>query len=324
MFVKNKVFLSSRYPFSISSKELTLLGEVDIYLSDELYSNDKSFFKNEPETGAINVDSNLWSFFRNQLQDPSYNVSKIYGFCQKIGFHSTDLKFDNFVADFDFKIKMKKQSGTNDIKTIFESNLYLLKENTEIQAPPTIKETIEGQMDKWNINILKKQIDLKLLTHAFEIFFLYDLENMINEIYVTQLIYGSIYGLITFPSENKNNKKLDLVTPDNNIKFQLKKDVYKNSIGFELATVHEKKSYTVINNKILNFGLLKSDKNHFVGQKYKMKEIIDIVRVLGLQVESENYLNPINISMNSNELLKKLEKYKKNKYQFVLGNFLFR
>ena len=41
-----------------------------------------------------------------------------------------------------------------------------------------------------------------------------------------------------------------------------------------------------------------------------MKEIIDIVRVLGLQVESGNYLNPINISMNSDESLKKLEKYK--------------
>ena len=80
MFVKNKVFLSSRYPFSISLKELTLLGEVDIYLSDELYSNDKSLLKNVPETGAIDVDSNLLSFFRNQLQDPSYNISKIYGF----------------------------------------------------------------------------------------------------------------------------------------------------------------------------------------------------------------------------------------------------
>ena len=208
---------------------------------------------------------------------------------------------------------MKKQSVTNDIKKIFESNLYLHEENTEIEAPPTIKEAIEGQMDKLDINILKKQIDLKPVTHAFEIFFLYDLENMINEIYVMQLNKEfSIYGLITFSSENKNNKKLDLVTPDNNIKFQLKRDVYKNSIGFESAKVHEKKSYTVINNKILNFGLLKnqkSDKNHFVGQKYKMKEIIDIVRVPGLQVESENYLNAINISMNSNELLKKLEKY---------------
>ena len=32
IFLKNKVCLSSRYPFSISSKELTLLGEVDVYL----------------------------------------------------------------------------------------------------------------------------------------------------------------------------------------------------------------------------------------------------------------------------------------------------
>ena len=107
MFVKNKVFLSSRYPFSISSKELTLLGEVDIYLSDEPYSNDKSLLKNVPETRAIDVDSILLSFFRNQIQDPSYNISKIYGFHHKRGFHSIDLKFDNFVMDFDFKIKMK-------------------------------------------------------------------------------------------------------------------------------------------------------------------------------------------------------------------------
>ena len=137
-------------------------------------------------------------------------------------------------------------------------------------------------MDKRNINILKKQIDLKLLMHAFDNSFLHDLENMINESYVTQLNkYFSIYGLITFSSENKNNKKLDLVTPDNNIKFQLKRDVYKNSIGFNRQK-YTKKSYTVINNKILNFGLLRSNKNRFVGQKYKMKEIIDIVRVLGL------------------------------------------
>ena len=85
---------------------------------DVLYSNDKSFFKNVPETGGIDIDSNL-SFFRNQLQDPSYNVSKIYGFCQKRGFQSIDLKFDNFVTDFDLKKDIwKKQSVTNNIKKI--------------------------------------------------------------------------------------------------------------------------------------------------------------------------------------------------------------
>ena len=108
MLVRKKVFLSSRYPFSISSEELTLLGEVNVYLSDALYSNGKLFSKNVPKTGALNVDSNLLSFFRNQLQDPSYNVSKINGFRQKRGFHSIDLKFVNFVTDLDFRIKIKK------------------------------------------------------------------------------------------------------------------------------------------------------------------------------------------------------------------------
>ena len=98
-------------------------------------------------------------------------------------------------------------------------------------------------MDKRNINILKKEIDLKPLRPTYENFFLDDLENMINEIYVSQLNKEfSIYGLVTFSDENKNNKRLDLIMPDNNIKFQLKRDVYKNSIGFELAKVLEKKS----------------------------------------------------------------------------------
>ena len=66
---------------------------------------------------------------------------------------------------------------------------------------------------------------------------------MINEIYVMQLNKNfSIYGLITCSGENKNNKKLDLVTPDNNIKFQLKRYIYKNSIGLESTKVHEKKN----------------------------------------------------------------------------------
>ena len=83
-------------------------------------------------------------------------------------FSFIDLKFDNVRTDFDFKIKTKKQSATNNIKKIFASNLYLHKENTEKEAPPTLKETLEGQMDKQNIDILKKEIDLKPLMHAFE------------------------------------------------------------------------------------------------------------------------------------------------------------
>ena len=126
MFVKNKVFHSSRYPFSIFLKELTLLGEIYVYLLDVLYSNGKLFLKNVPETGAINVDSKL-SFFTNQLQDPSYNISKIYGFCQKRGFHSIDLKFDNFVTDFYFKIKMKNSQRQITSKKYLNQTYILIK-----------------------------------------------------------------------------------------------------------------------------------------------------------------------------------------------------
>ena len=120
-------------------KELILLGEVNVYLLDALYSNDKSFLKTVSETRAIDVNSNLLS--KKSTTTSSYNVSKVYCFRHKRGFHSIHLKFDNFVTDFDFKIKIKKQSVTNNIKKIFESNLYRHKENTEIEAPETIKET---------------------------------------------------------------------------------------------------------------------------------------------------------------------------------------
>ena len=75
---------------------------------------------------------------------------------------------------------------------------------------------------------------------------------MINEIYVMQLNKNfSIYGLITCSGENKNNKKLDLVTPDNNIKFQLKRYIYiyiKIVLGLNRRKYMKKKSYTVVNN----------------------------------------------------------------------------
>ena len=64
---------------------------------------------------------------------------------------------------------MKKQSATTDIKKIFKSTLN--KEKTEIDVPPTIKEILESQMEKQTIDILKKEIDLKPLTHALDIFF---------------------------------------------------------------------------------------------------------------------------------------------------------
>ena len=65
---------------------------------------------------------------------------------------------------------------------------------------------------------------------------------MIKETFVTELNKEfSIYGLITFSGENKDNKKLNLINPSNNLKFEVKKDTYKTSISFALRQKNTKK-----------------------------------------------------------------------------------
>ena len=54
-----------------------------------------------------------------------------------------------------------------------------------------------------------------------------------------------------------------------------------------------------------------------------MLELIDTIKILGLQVETENYLNPVNISLNTNNVIQQLTKYNKYEYRFVLESFFF-
>ena len=82
----------------------------------------------------------------------------------------------------------------------------------------------------------------------------------------------SIFGLITFYVENKDNKKLDLTKPSNNLIFEVKKDEHKTRISFELGKVHGKKSYSVVSDNVFNFGLLRLKKNKTTDEKRKMLE----------------------------------------------------
>ena len=56
------------------------MGEVDLYLSPDLYNNNKSFLKNINEIGDVAIDSDVLSYIRGQLRDSIYTISKIYGF----------------------------------------------------------------------------------------------------------------------------------------------------------------------------------------------------------------------------------------------------
>ena len=78
-----------------------------------------------------------------------------------------------------------------------------------------------------------------------------------------------------------------------------------------MGKVHEKKSYTFVSDNVFNFGLLCSKKNKTIGEKCKMLEMIGTIKILGLQVETENYLYPINIFLNANNVIPQLTKYNK-------------
>ena len=59
---------------------------------------------------------------------------------------------------------------------------------------------------------------------------------MITETSVTELNENiSTYGLISFSVKTKTDKKLHLIFPNNKLKFNLKKYIYKNRVKFELG-----------------------------------------------------------------------------------------
>ena len=80
---------------------------------------------------------------------------------------------------------------------------------------------------------------------VYEDFFLYDLENVVTASFAT-----------LFSGETKTDNKLALISPHNKLKFNLKKDAYKNNLGFELGTVYDQTSFSVTRDNVLNFGIL--------------------------------------------------------------------
>ena len=146
---------------------------------------------------------------------------------------------------------------------------------------------------------------------------------MIKKTFVTELNKEfSIYGLITFFDENKDNKKLDLLNPSNNLKFEVKKTHIRPALvlNWEKYMQKDRILLSAITFLILICYVQRKIKQLVKNVKYIL-EIIDIIKILLLQVETENYLNPINISLNTNNVIQQLIKYNKYRYRFVLETF---
>ena len=129
--------------------------------------------------------------------------------------------------------------------------------------------------------------------------------------------------MINFSGESKKNNKLNLISRQNSLKFQLERDIYKTELKFELNKVHTKKTFDIVGD-ILNFGMLTTQKQKRVGEKRSLEaEIIDSVNIIGIQNVEYSFLNPIHININSDNVIQKLTNYKNHRYRFVLQNLLF-
>ena len=223
---KSTAFSRAKYPLIFMPDRLIIIGSVELYVTPELYAKIKTIFKNISEIAPVNITSTLLRRFRTLLKDPDFSVSKIYGFRNAFQYSNYLLNYDDLIMPvFKAIIKIKSSIKIYYIfKNTFESQYNLLDNKTYSsektttlsldQRIKTIKkeasEKIESDLQGQSAYLkkLSEKVNLKSLTHAYENFFLYDLDNVIKPTFTMELQKEfSIYGLISFSGETKKKKK---------------------------------------------------------------------------------------------------------------------
>ena len=132
----------------------------------------------------------------------------------------------------------------------------ILNANEAISVPANLKDILDKQI----INLREKSEivkTVKLSSFIHDMFFLYDLGNIITKTYINELERSIlIYVSITYLGEINSTNEVDLITPQKKISFKFPKNVYKSQIDLELAKVKDEEKINMTNNKIQNFGIL--------------------------------------------------------------------
>ena len=195
------------------------------------------------EIGHSQPTTKMIKELRKELNDDEIDLSKLYKFKNKSSRSlSLEFKTEDFILATAFpwinQALLNDIHAVNDLKIISELTITILEKADKVHTPDNIKAYLNNQIEK----IKNTSINVKSLAVAHENFFLYDNENIITETYVSELKENiSTYGLIEFlgKTNNKDNK-LHLMTPEQKLKFNLKKDAYKNKIELKLGKVHIK------------------------------------------------------------------------------------
>ena len=312
VITKDKSAVSSRYPIWVGEKNFTIAPYETIYVTPSLYHKLKN--KLTFSVTMLLNDSQLQDI-KTKLANTKFNKSVFYIFSNR-----------NSNATWTFSINDFTIPNTNiNIKSKQDIFNYSSEQKVDMSEKVKAPQDLIQQLQSKELNLIQsllKKVNLKSLTLAYENFFLHDLENMIKPTFTTELQkHFYIYGLIYFSGEQKD--KLHLIRPKNKLKFRLVKDIYKKQMKFEIAKVHEKKTFNVDGDYIWNLSILTTEKTG-IGQKRKMElEIVDEIPILGIQNSEFNVLNPIYISINSDNIISRIRLYKNNKFRFVLNNLVF-
>ena len=70
--------------------------------------------------------------------------------------------------------------------------------------------------------------------------------------------------------------------------------------------------------------MLRTKRKKAIGQKRPFnREIIETIKIIGIQNSEYNFLNPIYISITSDHIKQKLTNFRKYRYRFILESVLF-
>ena len=149
---------------------------------------------------------------------------------------------------------------------------------------------------------------------------MYDKSGLIKETYITALNKRiSIYGSTSYFDKKTENEIFKIISPENLLKFFVKKNTNKDSLSFQLTSVSG------------NLPILKDKKIHHVsltriGRKIKlpMQEPIETVIISAQQnFEIVGRLNPIHINVEDDRVLNMLKKHKNVMYKLTPLGVLF-
>ena len=119
-----------RYPIALMPQHSIIFGGVNLYLFPELYAKNKSFMRNFKENREVRVTSDMLQLFQRQLNDQSYNVSRIYAFKNLFTYSKVIMKKDDFVLrDFNIHVKLKDQLSKESVKKTLKSSYSILRSN---------------------------------------------------------------------------------------------------------------------------------------------------------------------------------------------------